>query len=63
MTSVPVVCSVCGTVVAEGGAGGGAEPPLTWTSSVERGRRVWYCDRCSREHLRAIEGRLDSEWF
>lgn len=52
---------------AEGGAGGGAEggaePPLTWTSSVERGRRVWFCDRCSREHLRAIEGRLDSEWF
>ena len=22
-----------------------------------------YCDTCSREHLRAIEGKLDSEWW
>ncbi|MCH1866509.1 hypothetical protein [Nocardioides sp. CFH 31398] len=36
---------------------------LTWTTSVERGRRQRYCERCSREHLRAIEGKLDSEWW
>jgi hypothetical protein len=34
---------------------------LTWTTSVEGGRRRSYCDVCSREHLRAMEGKLDSE--
>ncbi|WP_299051246.1 hypothetical protein [uncultured Nocardioides sp.] len=36
---------------------------LAWTTSVERGRQQRYCDTCSREHLRAIEGKLDSEWW
>lgn len=36
---------------------------LTWTVSVENGRRRTYCDDCSRDHLRAIEGKLDSEWW
>ena len=37
--------------------------PLTWTTAVENGRRRVFCDGCSREHLRAIEGKLDSEWW
>ncbi|WP_328469005.1 hypothetical protein [Streptomyces sp. NBC_00448] len=37
--------------------------PLTWTCSVENGRRVYFCDTCAREHLRSIEGRLDSAWW
>ncbi len=36
---------------------------LTWTVSVERGQRRTYCDECSRTHLRAMEGKLDSEWW
>jgi hypothetical protein len=50
-----VTCALCGTTA--------EELPLTWTTSVERGRRLVYCDGCSRENVRAIEGRLDSEWF
>lgn len=38
-------------------------PPLTWSTSVERGQQVYYCDRCSRDNVRAIEGKLDSEWW
>jgi hypothetical protein len=49
-------CDFCGASV-EG------DPPLTWTTSVERGRKRVFCDRCSREHLRAMEGKLDSEWW
>lgn len=49
-----MICSLCGTESAE---------TLTWTVSVERGRRVAYCEECSREHLRSIEGKLDAEWF
>ena len=50
-------CSFCGATVESD------EPPLTWTSAVERGRLLWFCDTCSREHLRAMEGKLDSEWW
>lgn len=37
--------------------------PLTWVTSVENGRPRVYCDRCARENLRGIEGKLDSEWW
>ena len=50
-----VSCAMCG-VTAD-------EVPLTWAASVERGRMRYYCERCSRENVRAIEGRLDQEWF
>jgi hypothetical protein len=36
---------------------------LTWTTAVENGRARTYCDSCSREHLRAMEGKLDSEYW
>jgi hypothetical protein len=37
--------------------------PLTWTTAVENGRSRVFCDACSRRHLRAIEGKLDSVWW
>jgi hypothetical protein len=49
------VCSRCGAV-AEG-------TPPAWTLSVENGIRRYYCDDCARANLRAIEGRLDSDWW
>jgi hypothetical protein len=36
---------------------------LTWTLAVENGRRRVFCDRCSRDHLRSMEGKLDSEFW
>jgi hypothetical protein len=48
---VPVTCDFCGATAE------GDDPPLTWSTAVESGR----LDRCSREHLRAMEGKLDSE--
>lgn len=30
---------------------------------MENGTRHYICDVCSRENLRAIEGRLDSAWW
>ncbi|WP_430741697.1 hypothetical protein ACQZOG_19885 [Streptomyces sp. P13-3-3] len=50
-----LACARCG-VRADG-------PPPTWALSVENGVRLHYCERCSRENLRAIEGRLDSRWW
>ncbi|MGC0375001.1 hypothetical protein [Streptomyces sp. SAI-229] len=51
----PLVCARCGTR-AEG-------PRPTWTFSVEGGARRYYCEACSRDNLRAIEGRLDARWW
>jgi hypothetical protein len=36
---------------------------LTWSAAVENGRRRTFCEVCSREHLRAMESKLDSEWW
>jgi hypothetical protein len=54
----PVVCTTCGAVPEDE-----ALARLTWTRGVENGRDVWTCDRCSRQHLRSIEGKLDSSWW
>ena len=36
---------------------------LTWSVAVENGRPRTFCETCSREHLRAMESQLDSEWW
>lgn len=54
----PPVCATCGTVTPDP-----ALAAITWTRGTENGREVWTCDRCSREHLRSIEGKLDSAWW
>ena len=53
-----VVCGTCGAVPDDE-----AVARLTWTRGTENGRDVWTCDRCSRQHLRSIEGKLDSTWW
>ncbi|ROQ66190.1 hypothetical protein EDD93_0592 [Streptomyces sp. 840.1] len=52
-----VVCALCGT-----GSGSDSAPP-TWLCSVEHGSRRYFCDNCARTHIRAIEGRLGSDWW
>ncbi|MFI2371051.1 hypothetical protein [Streptomyces sp. NPDC018833] len=49
------VCSVCGAT-AEG-------TPVTWTCSVENGVRRYLCEACARANIRAIEGKLDTDWW
>ncbi len=50
-----VTCSWCGTVA--------SGPSPTWTAQVGARGREWLCERCTREQLRNIEGRLDPEWW
>ena len=50
-------CDFCGRQEAD------EAKTLTWSTSVENGRSRTYCDSCSREHLRAMEGKLDSEYW
>jgi hypothetical protein len=52
----PATCSACGAQSAE-------TPPISWSVSVEGGKRLWTCDRCAREHVRSIEAKLESAWW
>jgi hypothetical protein len=52
-----LTCAFCGA------SAGSQTAPLTWTSAVENGRTVYFCESCSRQNLRAIESKLDSEWW
>ena len=57
---MPVICDFCGRA-APLGESGEETVPLTWSTSVEHVRLRRYCDVCSRENLRAMEGKLDSD--
>ena len=48
-----VTCDLCGATHE------GEAPPLTWSLSMERGQAKRYCDRCTRDQLRLMEGKLD----
>lgn len=53
-----LVCATCGAVPEDDSLA-----RLTWARGTENNREVWTCERCSREHLRSIEGKLDSAWW
>lgn len=50
-----VTCDYCGRSEDDEAA------TLRWSTSVEGGRRRRYCETCSLEHLRSMEGKLDPE--
>ena len=58
-----LVCHVCGAVVDADADVESGIAALTWVAAYENGRDVRYCPSCARENLRAIEGKLDSEFF
>lgn len=52
-----MTCAFCGATAP------GDATPLTWTTAVENGKSRVFCAVCSRENLRAMESKLDSEWW
>ena len=51
-----VTCSQCGR------RGDGAAL-LTWSSAVGPRGTTWTCEPCTRRHLRAMEAKLDEEFW
>jgi len=52
----PVSCSLCGRTA--------EAAPLTWLYEKDARRGAqWVCDSCARSNLRAIEAKLDQEWW
>ena len=50
---MPVHCDLCGTTAPDD------TPPLSWSLSTERGKVCRYCEGCTRDHVRSMEGKLD----
>ena len=48
-------CGVCGTTV--------SERPMTWSLQVSERGTTWLCERCTRDNVRSIEGKLDEAWW
>jgi hypothetical protein len=55
-----VTCAVCGRPASD-------PPPMDWSlARRHRGEQVieeWTCPACSRDNARAIEAKLDREWW
>ncbi|MEQ3553701.1 hypothetical protein WIS52_24780 [Pseudonocardia nematodicida] len=61
MSVEPTTCRLCG---ADGPDGAGAAAVAGWvTERDDAGRDRRFCPPCARRHLRAIESRLDTEWW
>lgn len=58
-----LVCARCGTQLDADADEQSGMLALTWVAAHEDGRDVRYCPRCARDNLRAIEGKLDSEYW
>jgi hypothetical protein len=58
-TTTSRTCGRCGR--REACVSGGA--PVGWTISVDAGRTGFLCVRCSRDNIRAIEGKLPEEYW
>ena len=58
MTRDRVVCGTCGMPRPDDEVA-----LLAWSRNTAGARTDWTCPRCAREHLRAIEAKLDHEWW
>ncbi|HEU5271413.1 MAG TPA: hypothetical protein VFU36_15915 [Jatrophihabitans sp.] len=52
----PRTCQVCGR-------SGSGEELLQWGMDRRAGQVSWTCPRCATTHLRALEAKLDPEWW
>jgi len=58
-----MVCALCARSLDPDADDQSALASLSWMHSTERGREVAYCPTCSRENLRAIESKLEVEYW
>jgi len=36
---------------------------VTWSLQVSARGTIWLCERCTRDNVHSIEGRLDEAWW
>jgi rubredoxin len=64
LTAMTAVCSMCGRVADPEEDG---DPPLGWCADLvetsEGQRTHWVCPSCTRKFVRAIEAKLEQQWW
>ena len=64
MDPVHETCSICGRVADPGDDG---DPPLAWCADIVESRdgprTRWVCPTCTRKYVRAIESKLEQQWW
>lgn len=56
MTEPMYTCALCGASA--------SGPPITWMFENDRRRGdLWYCEHCVRNNVRAVEAKLDQQWW
>ena len=58
-----LVCALCGTSLDANDDEQSGMAALTWVTSTERGREIRYCPACARDNVRAIEAKLDGDFW
>jgi hypothetical protein len=59
--AVASACSRCGAISDDDGGGEGLPPG--WSLATSRRGTDRLCERCTRDHVRDIEAKLDEEWW
>lgn len=59
VTEPSLTCQVCGRIpdATE------PDPTLTWALDTDGDRRSWTCPGCVRDNVRAMEAKLEPEWW
>ncbi len=58
-----MVCTLCGQSLDSEADEQSGMAALSWVRSTERGRETTYCASCARDNLRAIESKLEVEYW
>jgi hypothetical protein len=58
-----LTCALCGTTLDANDDEQTGMAALAWVTSTERDREIRYCPSCARDNLRAIEAKLDGEFW
>ncbi|HET6209552.1 MAG TPA: hypothetical protein VFD94_04175 [Jatrophihabitans sp.] len=63
MTEPTVACQACGRRPDPDGVGSTQAELLSWAMDRRGGRTSWTCPACAATHLRALEAKLEPEWW
>ncbi|HEX4726832.1 MAG TPA: hypothetical protein VH298_03485 [Jatrophihabitans sp.] len=63
MTEPTVACQSCGRRPDSDGAGTSSADLLSWVMDRRDGRTSWTCPACAGANIRALEAKLEPEWW
>jgi predicted RNA-binding Zn-ribbon protein involved in translation (DUF1610 family) len=63
VTEPTVACQSCGRQLDPAGSGESSTELLSWVMDRRDGRTSWTCPACAAANLRALEAKLEPEWW